>query len=809
MGTNSLDLPVTGTLICVFMTKALSFPLQGLSCASCVRRAETALGDAHGITSAVVNLGQGSATLTAEDADAVRSAADAIKAAGYKPGHDVTELSLEGLHCASCVSKTEAALMREPGVLKAAVNLATQTARVEHVDTPNIRSALVRSVGEVGYQARILELGDRVSDPAKSRTTGNLILAAMLAAPVLVLEMGTHLVPAFHQLIGATLGHFGNGLVQFGLTTLLLVWPARVFFEVGLKGLFRGAPEMNTLVALGTGSAWAYSTLSLFAPGVFPEGQAAFYFESAAVIATLILFGRWLEDRAKGRAGEAIEALLALQPRTAMVEINGERRETDISEIVVGDIVSVRPGERIPIDGTVLSGVSSVNAAMLTGEPLPVKAGPGDAVVGGTVNGASALTVRADATGDNTVLAEIARMVSAAQASKLPLQSLLDRITSVFVPLVMTLSLLTLVAWLLLGSGVASAMTAAVSVMIIACPCAIGLATPMSIVVGTGRAASLGVFFRGGAALERLGATQTVAFDKTGTLTEGRPTVTSKITAGEMSAEDNVLVAALASRSSHPLSGAVAEHLNVRTEVEVSDVTDHPGLGVEGQISGKPVAIGSGKFMASLGLEPMALEANTQGSIVYAALDDTVKAAFVLQDSPRPEAIETINALRRGGRKTVMISGDNAPSAEHVAQGLGIETVIAEVLPGEKRQAVRRLRENGMVAFVGDGINDGPALAEADVGIAIGTGTDVAIEAADVVLMSERSTGVLHAMEISRATMNNIRQNLFWAFAYNVILIPVAALGLLSPILASAAMALSSLFVVGNALRLRWAGPAL
>lgn len=800
-----LDLLATGTFIKaerkVVMSHSLTFRLAGLSCASCVRRAESAAATPSGIVSAAINLAREAITLDAQDADAVRAAAAATKAAGYPAETQTTRLALDGLSCASCIAKVETAFLSVPGVLQADVNLVSAEAKLVHLSDRGVVTSAIKAVQAIGFSAYSND--DTVKPQTKEKSAFKVVLAACLALPVVILDMGAHLVPGLHAAIGATFGHFAAGLLQFALVSALLAGPGRIFFTRGLGGLVRGAPDMNTLVALGTGAAWMYSSAALFAPGLFPAGQAALYFESAAVIATFILLGRFIEERAKGRAGRAIEALIDLQPKTAFRLGDDGLEEVAIADIAVGDLVQVVPGGRLPVDGVIVSGVSSIDTAMLTGEPVPVEVRPGSDVVGGTVNVLGVLQIKATATGADTILSEIARLVRAAQSSKLPVQSLIDRVTGVFVPIVMGIALATVVGWFVAGAGAGQAMSAAVAVLIIACPCAMGLATPMAIVTGTGRAARLGVLFRNGAALQRISGAGTAAFDKTGTLTVGEPVVTEVALTDAADTADLEAIGGLAALSSHPLSAAVARH--VKTHGVVEAVRDTPGLGISGRSNGRMVHLGSARFMEQLGLSIPA-QSHSGMSVVYGAIANEVIAAFQLTDAAKPEAADVIARLKAAGLHTVLVSGDRPEPAEALAAKLGLDEVIAGILPAEKAEHVRRLRQDATVLFTGDGINDAPALAAADVGLAIGTGTDVAIEAADVVLMSGDLGGVGRARALGRATMTNIRQNLFWAFAYNVTLIPVAALGLLSPVLASAAMAVSSLFVVFNAQRLRWAG---
>ncbi|MCC7058788.1 MAG: copper-translocating P-type ATPase, partial [Burkholderiaceae bacterium] len=585
---------------------------------------------------------------------------------------------------------------------------------------------------------------------------------------------------------------------------------------------------MNSLVAVGTAAAFGYSVVATFAPGLLPAGTVNVYYEAAAVIVVLILLGRFLEARAKGRTSEAITRLVGLQAKVAHVARNGHIVDIPIDDVALGDIVEVRPGERVPVDGQVTEGRSFVDESMITGEPIPVEKTAGSTVVGGTVNQKGALTLRATAVGAQTMLAQIIRLVEQAQGSKLPIQAVVDKVTLWFVPAVMLAALLTFLAWMIFGPSPALtfALVNAVAVLIIACPCAMGLATPTSIMVGTGRGAETGVLFRKGEALQLLKDARVVAVDKTGTLTEGRPVLTDLEVAGGFE-RNQVLakVAAVESRSEHPIARAIVESaveagLELPTMIDFESVT---GMGVRATVDGTRVEVGADRFMRALGLEVATFAGtaerlgNEGKSPLYAAVDGRLAAIIAVADPIKASTPAAITALHQLGLKVAMITGDNARTAQAIARQLGIDEVIAEVLPEGKVDAVRRLKASyGQIAFVGDGINDAPALAEADVGLAIGTGTDVAVESADVVLMSGNLQGVPNAIALSKATIGNIRQNLFWAFGYNTALIPLAAgvlypaYGLLlSPIFAAGAMAMSSVFVLGNALRLRRFQPPL
>lgn len=864
---------------------SVQVPVQGMTCAACAARVQRVLHKLPGVGQASVNLATGQASVTwAADATAAQRSVAAVVAAighaGYTvPCHPVA-LQVQGMTCAACSARVQRVLDRQPGVLQAHVNLATQQAHVtllvaDAALLPAAVAELAAVVARAGYPARPTggegaghmnsgSAGEQAQQHAlpcdaaedwqmreRRALARDLLWAAVLTLPVFVLEMGGHAVPAFHHWVLHTIGQKLNWLVQCLLATLVLAGPGRRFFAAGIPALLRGAPDMNALVAVGASAAYLYSLVATFVPGWLPAGTVHVYYEAATVIVTLILLGRSLEARARGQASQAIAQLVGMQPRTARVRsADGTVCDTDIASIRVGDLLDIRPGERIALDGTVTEGRSHVDESMLTGEPLPVEKIVGAPVTGGTLNGNGALTVAVTRTGADTVLAHIIRLVQQAQGARLPIQAVVDRITLWFVPAVMGLSALTFIAWLLWGPppALGLALVNAVAVLIIACPCALGLATPTSIMVGTGRAAQLGILLRKPDALQKLQSVRVVAVDKTGTLTAGRPQLTELLLApgggasqfpgldGQQACDAVLaLVAAVQTRSEHPIARAITEAAQARGLVlpAVQGFEAVTGYGVHASVqedtgaAAVSVHIGADRYMRQLGLgaavdgfaDQAARLAGEGHTPLYAAVRGELVALLAVADPLRPGTRQAIAALHAQGLKIAMLTGDNHRTAHAIARELGIDDVVAEALPADKVQAVQRLQaRHGPLAYVGDGINDAPALAHADVGLAVGSGTDIAIETADVVLLSgptrQGLCAVPDAIALSRATLGNIRQNLFWAFAYNAALIPVAA-GvlypvngtLLSPMFAAGAMALSSVFVVTNALRLRRFSP--
>ncbi|RUO19971.1 copper-translocating P-type ATPase [Aliidiomarina iranensis] len=819
------------------MSQAIQAPITKLSCAGCVSRATKAIQATDGVIEASVNLANEKADIKYEDTAALAGVVSNLKKAGYPTRTERIELDLMGMHCASCVGKVEKALLKVAGVYKAQVNLANETAVIEFISGSLEPKQLQNAVKAAGYQAEIKSSAGSSANQSSSASEHktkelkslqlNFWFAALLTLPVFILEMGSHFIPAIHHWVEQTLGQSLNWHLQFVLTTLVLAVPGWRFYKVGIPALLQGSPDMNSLVAMGTSAAWLFSVVATFSPSVLPAGTANVYYEAAAVIVTLILLGRVLEARAKGQTGDAIKRLLGLQAKTARVKRENEWQELAIDQIELGDVIQAKPGERIAVDGEVTDGESYVDESMLTGEPIPVSKKAGDTVAAGTVNSNGSLTFKATKIGADTLLAQIIKMVEQAQGARLPVQALVDKVTAIFVPIVIAIAVLTVIVWLLFGPSPALtfALVNGVAVLIIACPCAMGLATPVSIMVGTGRAAERGVLFRQGEALQTLRDSKVIALDKTGTLTEGKPKLTD-FEVAEGFSEDNVLalVAAVEQQSEHPIANAIVAAAKAKNIViaECTDFQSVSGMGVVAEVNtnqeyNTKVHIGADRYMAELDISvtefrEIAERLGSEGKTpLYAALDGKLAVIIAVADTIRESTPEAIKAFHALGLQVAMITGDNKATAKAIAKQLDIDKVIAEVLPDGKVEAVKQLRtEFGPVAFVGDGINDAPALAEANTGIAVGSGTDVAIESADVVLMRGDLSAVVAAFEISRKTLRNIKQNLFWAFAYNASLLPVAAgilyplFGiLLSPMLAAGAMALSSVFVLTNALRLK------
>ncbi len=742
------------------------------------------------------------------------------------------DLVIKGMHCASCVSTVENALAEVDGVNRAEVNFGVERASVSYDPDRTGIGELERAVAKSGYEANLRAVettlgaeGDAESAErdAEVRDLGlRVAIGAVLTAPVLFGSMATELFGA--DWVPSLLTNHWFQLVMITPVFLFVGWPVH---RIGWRALRNRSAEMNTLITLGTSAAFAYSVLVTVAPGLLPEDLRDVYFEAAGVIITLIMLGRLLEARARAGTGEAIRKLVGMQAKVARLEREGELTEVPVEEVRPGDVVVVRPGEKIPVDGEVVAGSSSIDESMVSGEPIPVAKGPGDAVIGATINQTGAISFTATAVGSDTMLAQIVRLVERAQGSKAPIQRIADRVSGYFVPVVMMIAIAAFVLWFDLGPDprLTFALVTAVSVLIIACPCALGLATPLSIMVGTGNGARAGVLIKSAEALESAHDLDVIVLDKTGTITRGEPELTDVEVTAEI-AEDELLslLAAAESSSEHPLAEAIVAGVRDR-EIEVPRAgrfESITGMGIEAEVDGRSVLAGTRRLMEEreVGIQPLSraadrLEAEGK-TAMFVAVTGRAAGVVAVADTIKPGSAEAIGAIRSAGVEVAMITGDNRRTAEAIAAEAGIERVIAEVLPADKSREVSRLQAEGhVVGMVGDGINDAPALAQADVGIAIGTGTDVAIEAADVTLVSGRLDGVVSALDLSRATMRNIRQNLGFAFGYNAIGIPIAAgvlypiIGLqLSPMIAAGAMAMSSLSVVTNANRLRgWSAP--
>ena len=783
---------------------ALRVPIAGMTCASCVSRVEKALEAVPGVRGASVNLATEAATVDAAPSVTMAALAKAIQRAGYEVGREEHDLAIRGMTCASCVGRVEKALAKVPGVLSATVNLATERAHVVAVGGTGT-DAITAAVERAGYEAMPANVEGSASDLRRRRVpdwwpvAASAVLTLPLLIPMTGLALGTHW----------TL----PGWLELGLASVVQFVLGARFYRAGWKALKAYTGNMDLLVALGTSAAYGLSVYQLLSGG---GGVHDVYFEISAALITFILLGKWLEARAKRQTTEAIRALNALRPERALVRRDGKEIELPLASVAVGDLVVVRPGERVPVDGEIREGRSHVDESLITGESLPVARAVGDRVTGGSINADGVLLVETRAVGTETTLARIIRLVENAQAAKAPIQRIVDKVSAVFVPAVLALALVTLLAWGFAAHDWTAAILHAVAVLVIACPCALGLATPTAIMAGTGVAARHGVLIKDAEALEIAHSIDTVAFDKTGTLTEGRPQVVALEPAAGGRGELLRLAAALQQGSQHPLARAVVEKAaaeGVATPA-ARDAQALPGRGVKANVEGRTLYLGSSRLMQELGVDISALAerehalAREGRSISWVAdVADARQALLGLLafgDAVKPGAREAIAALHAQGVRTVMLTGDNRGSAEAAARALGIDEVRAEVLPADKADVVATLRgAHNVVAMVGDGINDAPALAAADVGIAMATGTDVAMHTAGITLMRGDPRLVADAIGISRRTFRKIRQNLFWAFFYNVVGIPLAALGFLNPMIAGAAMAFSSVSVVANALLLR------
>jgi P-type Cu+ transporter len=739
------------------------------------------------------------------------------KIEAHKPGKEIQTLSLpvEGMTCASCVSRVEKAVSKIEGVKNVNVNLATEKVTFESDDGSNVIDKVKQNVEAAGYKLVVPKEEEKTEPASKGdfekRLKKDLILSAALTVPILILNMGM-MWQAFMNFVPLSFDDISRVLLL--LTIPVVFVSGKRFYIIFWNNLKHFTADMNSLVAIGTGAAFIYSAFVTLFPALVVQTGAHpdVYYDTTAVIITLILMGRWLESRAKSRTNASIKKLLELKPKTAVIKVNGQEKVVSIEDLKLNDVVIVKPGSKVPADGKIVSGSSYIDESMITGESIPVQKNVDNKVIGGTINKSGYFEFSITALGDNSVLGQIIKLVEAAQGSKAPIQNLADKVASIFVPIVVVFAFLTLIAWILISGEFDRSLINFVAVLIIACPCALGLATPTAIMVGTGKGAQNGILIKNGESLELAHKISTLIFDKTGTITKGEPSVTD-ILVKDISEEELIQAAAsLEKKSEHPIADAIVKYASSKS-ISLKNVSSFDGVtgkGIRGEVDGDDIAAGNLSFIESLNVDTSRLEkeiykiSGSGKTIVYISINKILKGILAVEDPIKPDAYEAIAKLKEMGIKTVMLTGDNKETAKYIAEKVNIDYYEAEVMPEDKAKAVSKYqKENEIVAMVGDGINDAPALAQSDVGIAIGSGTDVAIESGSIVLMREDLMTVVSSIKLSKKTIKTIKQNLFWAFIYNTIGIPLAALGLLNPMFAAAAMSLSSVSVVSNSLRLK------
>ncbi|MER2226543.1 MAG: heavy metal translocating P-type ATPase [Carnobacterium sp.] len=807
-----------------------SFTIEGMSCASCAQTVEKATKKLPGVKEASVNLATEKMHIQYDEAILTdKDIQEAVNQSGYKAVTDTKQktFAIEGMSCASCAQTIEKVTGKLPGVANVSVNLATEKMSIQYDPDQIEIAAITNAVKESGYEANEeIESADALDMDREKKAQHikemwqRFWISAVFTIPLLYISMGHMLGMPLPKVIDPMMNAGTFSFTQL-ILTLPVVVLGREFFKVGFKALLKGHPNMDSLVALGTSAAFVYSLAATISIWMGNVGLAMdLYYESAAVILTLITLGKYFEALSKGKTSEAIKKLMGLAPKKARLMRNGQEVEVAVDEVQVDDLIIVKPGEKMPVDGVVVEGMTSVDEAMLTGESIPVEKTTGDAIIGASINKNGTIQYKATKVGKDTALSQIIKLVEDAQGSKAPIAKLADIISGYFVPIVIVLAILSGVAWYLAGESGVFALTIAISVLVIACPCALGLATPTAIMVGTGKGAEYGVLIKSGGALEKTHKIDTIIFDKTGTLTEGKPEVTDIVTVSELSEEKLLILAASAEKGSeHPLGEAIVHGAEDKklTLLKTQTFNALPGHGIEVTIENQSLLLGNKKLMVDRGISLDAVEsisdtlASEGKTPMYIAKDGQMAGMIAVADTVKANSLNAIEKLHKMGLEVAMITGDNKRTAEAIAKQVGIDRVLSEVLPEQKASEVKKLQAEGKtVAMVGDGINDAPALAQADIGIAIGTGTDVAMESADIVLMRSDLMDVTTAVELSKATIKNIKENLFWAFGYNVLGIPIA-MGilhifggpLLNPMLAGAAMSFSSVSVLINALRLK------